>query len=128
VVQPPLSSSFTLLFLSSSYHILDAVAQHTRRFKCFGLLLQGVLAVAEACGMQNLLKAAGVEYQVHHSQFAFGVKQQACWPAVGIFVAPCRASTLATHSCNICFMVVPSAGLAQAAAADQLRHRPVGKP
>jgi hypothetical protein len=31
----------------------------------WGCLLQGVLAVAEACGMQNLLKAAGVEYQVH---------------------------------------------------------------
>ena len=27
---------------------------------------QGVLAVAEACGMQNLLKAAGVEYQARH--------------------------------------------------------------
>ncbi len=29
-----------------------------------GWWLQGVLAIAEACGMQNLLKAAGVEYQV----------------------------------------------------------------
>lgn len=29
-----------------------------------GAVLQGVLAVAEACGMQNLLKAAGVEYEV----------------------------------------------------------------
>lgn len=29
-----------------------------------GWWLQGVLAIAEDCGMQNLLKAAGVEYQV----------------------------------------------------------------
>jgi hypothetical protein len=34
------------------------------RSTCLRYLLQGVLAVAEACGMQNLLKAAGVEYQV----------------------------------------------------------------
>ena len=40
-------------------------ATHLSCFTCLKCLLQGVLAVAEACGMQNLLKAAGVEYQVH---------------------------------------------------------------
>ena len=33
-------------------------------------ILQGVLAVAEACGMQNLLKAAGVEYQARRSHLS----------------------------------------------------------
>ena len=43
---------------------MDTATQPHSRSTCLRYLLQGVLAVAEACGMQNLLKAAGVEYQV----------------------------------------------------------------
>ena len=37
---------------------------------------QGVLAVAEACGMENLLKAAGVEYQAQRPQLTASYLQQ----------------------------------------------------
>jgi hypothetical protein len=40
--------------------------------------LQGVLAVAEACGMQNLLKAAGVEYQAWQLHLAFFTAKDFC--------------------------------------------------
>ena len=39
-------------------------------------MLQGVLAVAEACGMENLLKAAGVEYQARRPQLTTPHMQQ----------------------------------------------------
>ena len=34
--------------------------------------LQGVLAVAQACGMQGLLKSAGIAYKVGPAAFAWG--------------------------------------------------------
>ena len=78
-------------------------------------MLQGVLAVAEACGMENLLKAAGVEYQAHRLQLTASHMNHL--PLLG------AAHVLMNFVPDDLPIRPRNAGPAQTASADQLRHQ-----